>query len=148
MEVILLLPVHNLGDSDDVVKVKPGYARNYLIPKGMALLATNSNLRSLEEKKKQSQRKQSHLKQTALEMAEKLRELRITIETLAGADGRLFGSITTSMIANRLAEKGFEFDRRKITVDDIRTLGEFKAVLHLHKEVKAEIPVEVIKSES
>jgi large subunit ribosomal protein L9 len=143
MEIILTQPVRNLGDIDDVVKVKPGYARNYLIPQKMAILATSSNLRALEEKKKQAAHKQEHLKDQAQEVADKLADMTISIETLAGADGKLFGSVTSLMIAKELEEKGFEVDRRKITLDDIRTTGEYVATVHLHKEVKADINIEV-----
>lgn len=143
MEIILTQPVRNLGDIDDVVKVKPGYARNYLIPQKMAVLATPSSLRALEEKKKQAAHKQSHLKDQAQEVADKLADLTINIETLAGADGKLFGSVTSLMIAKELEEKGFEVDRRKITIDDIRATGEYTATVHLHKEVKADIAIEV-----
>jgi large subunit ribosomal protein L9 len=125
------------------VKVKPGYARNYLIPQKMAILATSSNLRALEEKKKQAAHKQEHLKDQAQEVADKLADMTISIETLAGADGKLFGSVTSLMIAKELEEKGFEVDRRKITLDDIRTTGEYVATVHLHKEVKADINIEV-----
>jgi large subunit ribosomal protein L9 len=143
MEIILTQPVRNLGDIDDVVKVKPGYARNYLIPQKMAVLATPSSLRALEEKKKQAAHKQSHLKDQAQEIADKLADLTISIETLAGADGKLFGSVTSLMIAKELEERGFEVDRRKITIDDIRATGEYTATVHLHKEVKADIAIEV-----
>ena len=143
MEIILKQPIRNLGDVDDVVNVKPGYARNYLIPQKMASLATPSSLRALEEKKKQAAHKQSHLKDQAQAIADKLEALSIVIETLAGADGKLFGSVTSLMIAKELEEKGFEVDRRKITIDDIRTTGEYVATVHLHKEVKADINIEV-----
>ncbi|MDX1907057.1 MAG: 50S ribosomal protein L9 [Bacteroidia bacterium] len=147
MDVILKQPVRNLGDQDDIVKVKPGYARNFLIPQGLAILATDSARRSLEEKKRQVAHKQEFVKQQALDEAEKLRDLTLTIETLAGADGKLFGSVTTLQVANRLKDKGFDIDRRTITLEDIRNTGEYTAVIHLHKEVKVSITIEVIRKE-
>lgn len=143
MQIILTQPIRNLGDIDDVVKVKPGYARNYLIPQKMAVMATPSSLRALEEKKKQAAHKQSHLKDQAQAIADQLTAQNIVIETLAGADGKLFGSVTSLMIAKELEEKGFKVDRRKITIDDIRSTGEYVATVHLHKEVKADVNIEV-----
>ena len=147
MEVILKQPVRNLGDQDDVVKVKPGYARNYLIPQGLAILATASNKKALEEKKRQAAHKVEFVRQQAQEKAEELNGLKLTIETLAGADGKLFGSITPLQISNQLKDKGYEVDRKTITLEDIRSIGEYVAVIHLHKEVKAEVEVEVVKKD-
>lgn len=143
MEIILTQPVRNLGDIDDVVKVKNGYARNYLIPQKMAILATSSNLRAVEEKKKQAAHKQEHLKDMAQALADKLTDVTINIETLAGKDGKLFGSVTSLMVAKELEAKGIEVDRRKITVEDIRSTGEYTATVHFHKEVKADVKIEV-----
>ena len=148
MEVILKQPIRNLGDQDDVVKVKPGYARNYLIPQGLAVLATASSKKALEEKKRQAAHKQEFVKQQAEEEAAKLEGLKITIETLAGADGKLFGSVTGIQLVNKLKELGHEIDRKTLTFEDIRTTGEYTATVHLHKEVKAEIQIEVLRKES
>ncbi|MEO1588173.1 MAG: 50S ribosomal protein L9, partial [Bacteroidota bacterium] len=106
MEVILKQPVNNLGDQDDIVKVKPGYARNYLIPQGMAILATASAKKALEEKKRQASHKYEFIKQQAEAEAEKLNGVNLVIQTLAGADGKLFGSVTTLQLANKLKEQG------------------------------------------
>jgi len=148
MEVILKQPIRNLGDQDDVVKVKPGYARNYLIPQGLAILATASSKKALEEKKRQASHKQEFVKQQAEEEATKLEGLKIEIETLAGADGKLFGSVTAIQLVNKLKEMGHDVDRRTLTFDDIRTTGEYTATVHLHKEVKAVIQIEVLRKES
>ncbi|MFK7971014.1 MAG: 50S ribosomal protein L9 [Bacteroidia bacterium] len=148
MEIILTQPIRNLGDIDDVVTVKNGYARNYLIPQKMAILATPSNLRSVEEKKKQASHKQEHLKAQAQEIADKLSDLTISIETLAGADGKLFGSVTSLMVAKELEEKGFPVDRRKITLDDIRSTGEYVATVHGNKEATADLSLEVKAAEN
>ena len=147
MQVILIQSVRNLGEVDDVVKVKPGYARNYLIPKKLAVLATSSALKSLAEKQKQAAHKQEFIKEQAAEQAERLGDVKILIETLAGADGKLFGSVTPLMVANQLKEKGFEIDRRKISLEDIRSTGEYTATIHFHKDVKTDIAIEVIKAE-
>ncbi len=148
MEVILKQPIRDLGDKDDVVKVKPGYARNYLIPQGLASVATASAKRALEEEKRQASHKLEFVKQQAEDQAEKLTSAKIVIETLAGNDGKLFGSVTTLMIASKLKEQGFEIDRRSITIEDIRSTGEYAATVHLMKEVKAEVPVEVVAKEA
>lgn len=145
MEVILKQPVRNLGDMDDIVRVKPGYARNYLIPQGFAVMATASNRKALQEKKKQAAHKQEFIKNTAQELADQIAGNKIVIETLAGADGKLFGSVTTLQIANRLKDMGFDIDRKMITFEDIRNTGEYTATIHLHKEVKAELEIEVIR---
>ncbi|MEZ4772770.1 MAG: 50S ribosomal protein L9 [Bacteroidia bacterium] len=147
MQVILTQPVRNLGDKDDVVKVKPGYARNFLIPQGLAVMATESAKKSMEETKRQASHKVEFIKQQARDEAEKLNGVKIVIETLAGQDGKLFGSVTSIQISNKLKEKGFEIDRRTIIVEDIRATGEYVATIHLHKEVKAEIAIEVLRKE-
>lgn len=147
MEVILKQPVRNLGDQDDVVKVKPGYARNFLIPQGLAIMATESAKRALEEKKRQASHKQEFLQSQAQEKADQLGGLELKIETLAGADGKLFGSVTSLQIANKLKEQGFDIDRKTIIIEDIRETGSYVAEVRLHKMVKAEIPVEVFRKE-
>ena len=147
MQVILLQAVRNLGAPDDLVKVKPGYARNYLIPQGLAIMATASRIKALEEKQKQAAHKQEFLKEQAAAQIEEIQNVKIVIETLAGADGKLFGSVTPLMIANQLKEKGYDIDRRKITLEDIRSTGEYVATVHLHKDVKANINIEVVRKE-
>lgn len=147
MEVILKQPVKNLGDANDIVTVKPGYARNFLLPKGMALLATPSNRKIVEENKRQAAHKQVFVTKQAQELANQLNEVTLDIDTLAGADGKLFGAVTNLQIAAKLKEKGFEIDRKIITVDDIHSLGEYEATVHLHKEVKATVKLNVRRRE-
>jgi large subunit ribosomal protein L9 len=147
MEVILKQPVRNLGDTDDLVKVKPGYGRNYLIPQGIAVLATAGNKRALEEKKKQASHKQTHLLDYARQMADKLGSVTLTVEALAGADGKLFGSVTSMVLATKLAEAGYEVDRKHFTHDDMRHLGDYTLTVHLHREVKATIPVSIVRKQ-
>ncbi|MBX7240838.1 MAG: 50S ribosomal protein L9 [Bacteroidia bacterium] len=145
MEIILKQPVKNLGDTHDIVKVKPGYARNFLIPTGMAVIANASNRKAVEEIKRQVAHKQEHIKTQAEKIAAQLADMTIEIETLAGADEKLFGSVTTLQIAAKLKEKGLEIDRKIITVDDIRELGTYSATVHLHKEVKADLAINVVR---
>lgn len=147
MDVILKQPIRNLGDQDDVVSVKPGYARNFLIPQGLAILATASSKKALEEKKRQASHKQEFVKQQAEAEAAKLEGLKIEIVTLAGQDGKLFGSVTAIQLVNKLKEMGHEVDRKTLTFDDIRTTGDYTATVHLHKEVKAEIQITVSRKE-
>ena len=148
MEIILKQPVKNLGDTHDIVKVKPGYARNFLIPSGIAIIANASNRKVVEEIKRQAAHKQEHVKTVAENIAAQLAGMTIEIETLAGADDKIFGSVTTLQIAAKLKEKGLEIDRKIITVDDIRELGDYKATIHLHKEVKADVAISVIRKEN
>jgi large subunit ribosomal protein L9 len=147
MELILKQAVRNLGDADEIVNVKPGYGRNFLLPQGLAVLATDSSRRALEEKKKQAAHKQEHLKAQAQSIADRLADTRLTIETLAGADGKLFGSVTAIAIANKLKEAGFDIDRKHITLTDIRGIGEYTAVIYLHREVKASVILDVVRKQ-
>lgn len=145
MEVILRQDIKNLGDKDDVVKVRDGYARNFLIPQGLAILATESSKKVIAENKRQASHKEEHIKNEASKQAELLRNITVTIETLIGNEGKLFGSVTSLMIANQLKEKGFDVDRRRITFnDEIKFIGNYTATISLHKEVKVDVAVEVI----
>lgn len=145
MEVILTQPVRNLGETDDIVKVKDGYGRNYLLPQGLAIMATAGNRKAVEEKKRQAAHKQEHLRSQAQDLANRLTDQKLLIETLAGADGKLFGAVTTIMVANKLKDAGFDIDRRNIVIGDIRHTGEFEATIHLHREVKAVVTLEVTR---
>ncbi len=145
VEVILKQDIHKLGDKDDIVKVKNGYAINYLIPKGYAILATPSAKKILAENIKQAEHRQAKIKGKALETADLLKNITIKIETLAGKDGKIFGSVTNLQIHNFLKENGFDVDKRRISVPrDIRTVGSYTVTISLHKEVKVEIPLEII----
>lgn len=147
MEVILKQPVNKLGDIGDVVKVKAGFARNYLIPKGIAEMATANRLKAWKESKRQAEHKQEFLIEKAQTLATKMGEAKILIRTLAGKEGKLFGSVTALMVANKLKEQDFIVDRRKITLDDIRSTGEYVATVHLHKEVKAKVNIVVLSTD-
>lgn len=145
MKIILKEDVKNLGQKDEVVTVKNGYGRNYLLPKGKAALATESALKVLAENLKQANFKQEKIKNLAQENAAKLEGLTLDIPTKAGSNGKIFGSITTIQIAQSLKEKGFDIDRRKIVSDDIKFLGEYKATINLHREVSVTINLNVVQ---
>src|SRR5690554_1369123 len=145
MEVILKQDIKNLGETDDIVAVKPGYGRNYLIPQGLAILATESAKKVLAENIKQVQFKQEKIKNDALELAAKLENVKLTLGAKAGESGKIFGSVNSLQVADALKKAGFEVDRRRITFEDEpKVLGEYIANLNLHKEVKVQVPFEVI----
>lgn len=145
MKIILQQDVKHLGYKDDVVEVKNGYGRNFLIPKGMAKIATSSNLKMLQEDLKQRAFKQEKIKKDADAMAVKMEGLTIDLKVKAGATGKIFGSITTLQVANELKNQGMEVDRRNIVFEnDIKNVGEHKAVINLHREVSVDITINVI----
>jgi len=144
MKIILKENMKNLGSQGDVVNVKDGYANNFLFPKGLAIMATPSNLKMMEENNRQGALKREKLKVDAQAMAEKLGGMNLTIGTKAGANDKIFGSITPLQIAQALKTQGFEIDRRKIEVGDIKLLGKYEATVNLHRDVKVNIGVEVV----
>ncbi|MCJ0742300.1 50S ribosomal protein L9 [Pedobacter montanisoli] len=145
MEVILKQDIKSLGEKDDIVTVKPGYGRNYLIPQGFAILATPSAKKVLAENLKQAAFKQEKVKKDAEAIATQLAEVKLTIGAKAGETGKIFGAVNTIMISDALKAKGFEVDRRRITFEtEPKTLGEYVANLNLHKEVKVKVPFEVV----
>jgi large subunit ribosomal protein L9 len=144
MKIILKENLKNLGHQGDVVEVKNGYANNYLFPRGLALMATASNLKMHEENNRQGALKREKMKTDALAMSEQLKEMSITIGTKAGANGKIFGSITPLQVTQALKNKGFDIDRRKIEINDVKTLGSYEATLNLHRDVTINIIVEVV----
>ncbi|MGO1243032.1 MAG: 50S ribosomal protein L9 [Sphingobacterium sp.] len=145
MEVILKQDIKSLGEKDDVVVVKPGYGRNYLIPQGYATLATISAKKVLAENIKQAQFKQEKIKKDATELASKLESAKLTIGAKAGESGKIFGKVNSIQIAEALKAQGYDVDRRRITFEEEpKQLGEYVANLNLHKEVKVQVPFEVI----
>ena len=145
MEVILKQDIKKLGEKDDVVNVKPGYGRNYLIPQGFAELATPSAKKVLAENIRQAQFKQEKIKKDASELAAKLEGLKLTIGAKAGESGKIFGSVNSIQVADALKKQGFEVDRRRITFEEEpKVVGEYVANLNLHKEVKVQVPFEVV----
>lgn len=146
MKIILKEDIKNLGYKDDVVEVKNGYGRNFLIPKGKAVLATPSALKVQQENIRQAQFKQERIKNDAQVNATKMENLVLNIGTKAGSNGKIFGSVTSIQVAQALKEKGYEIDRRKIMLDgDIKYLGEYTATVNLHKEVAVDITLNVIQ---
>lgn len=146
MKLILKEDVPKLGDSGDIVDVKPGYGRNYLIPQGKAIMASEGALKQLELMREKAERRAELTVEKAQEMAERLETLSVTIPVTVGEEERIHGSVTTQDIADALAERGIEIDRRKITLDqDINTLGEYTATINLISEIKQQIKVWVVK---
>lgn len=145
MEIILKQDIKNLGEKDDIVSVKPGYGRNYLIPQGFASLATESAKKVLAENLKQAQFKQDKIKKDAEAIANRLEGVKLTIGAKAGESGKIFGSVNTIQVADALKKEGFEVDRRRITFEtEPKFVGEYVANLNLHKEVKVKVPFEVV----
>ncbi len=144
MKIILKENMKNLGHQGDVVEVKNGYANNYLFPRGLAIMATASNLKMHEENNRQGALKREKMKTDALSLAEQLKEMSITIGTKAGANGKIFGSITPLQVAQSLKLKGFDIDRRKIEINDVKMLGTYEVILNLHRDVTINIAVEVV----
>ncbi len=144
MEVILNQEIEKLGYKDDIVNVKPGYARNYLIPNGLASFATEGNKKMLRENLRQQSHKLAKIKSRAEDTAKQLEQITLTLSAKTGTSGKIFGSITSKHIADALKERGFDIERKRISIpEEIKSLGSFKAVVDLHKEVKAEIQLEV-----
>jgi len=145
MEVILKQDVKSLGDKDDIVTVKPGYGRNYLIPKGFAIQATESARKILAENLKQAQFKQEKIRKDADAVAARLEGVTLNIGAKAGETGKIFGAINTIQIADALRREGIEVDRRRITFEtEPKFVGEYVANINLHKEVKVQVPFIVV----
>lgn len=146
MEVILLQDVARLGSKDDVVKVKDGFGRNYLIPQKMAVIATDSAKKVLAENIKQRAHKEAKLKELALAVAEKLKAVQLVVGAKTSTTGKIFGSVNTIMLAEAINAKGFEIDRKQISISEesIKEVGNYSAKIKLHREVVVELPFEVV----
>ena len=145
MKVILTQTVPHLGQAGDQVDVARGYARNYLIPRKLAVEATASHLRSLQQLKAEGKQREEVLKQEADSVAERLRSLTLTFARAAGDQDRLFGSVTSSDIAEALAEQGIRLDRKKIVLEEpIKAVGRYAVPVRLHRDTAAEIQVQVV----
>ncbi|HNV51027.1 MAG: 50S ribosomal protein L9 [Bacteroidales bacterium] len=145
MEVILKQDIENLGYENEIVKVKNGYARNYLIPKGMAILATDTNKKILAEVQRQKHFKEQKLRKDAETTQKLIEKIELRIGAKAGTSGKIFGSVNAIQIAEALKEKGFDIDRKKVDVDgeNIKELGNYIAKVHLYRDIKAELKFEV-----
>ena len=149
MELILVEDVAGLGYKNDIVSVKKGYGRNYLIPQGKAVIASESARKVLAENLKQRAHKLAKIKADAEDLAAKLAPVALTIATKVSATGTIFGAVTNIQIAEELAKLGFEIDRKTIVVKDtVKEVGSYKATVKLHKEVSVEIPFEVVAEEA
>ncbi len=145
MEIILKENVINLGYKDDIITVKDGYGRNFLIPTGKAILATSSAKKVLAENLKQRAHKLAQLKIQAEELAAKLEGLTLTLGVKASSTGKIFGSVTTIQIAEALEKQGIVVDKRIIAIKDVmKQVGTYKVALKLHKEINSEITLEVV----
>ena len=145
MEVILKQDIQGLGYTNDVVKVKPGYGRNYLIPQGLAILANTSNRKKVEEKIRQTAHKAEKKRNDALALSERIGDITLEIGAKVGESGKIFGAVTTLQISDALRERGFEVDRRQISLPvQPKEIGEFTALLDLHKDVKKEVRILVV----
>ena len=144
MEIILLTDIANLGHKDDIVDVKQGYGRNYLIPQGYAILATPSARKVVAENLRQRAHKEAKLKAEAEEIAAQLAEVKLTIGAKTSSTGKIFGSVNSIMISECLKEKGFDIDRKKIMLKDVKEIGTYSAIIKLHREVKVDVEFEVV----
>ena len=148
MELILKEDVENLGFKDDIVNVKNGYGRNFLIPQGLATLATESNKKVLQEKIKQSQNKQKKAIEEANKIVKKLEKLNLKISAKSLEGDKLFGSVTSAEISKELAENGLEIEKKYIQLSsNIKKVGSFSASIRLHREVSFNLSFEVVKEE-
>jgi len=146
MEIILLQDVARLGSKDDVIAVKSGFGRNFLIPQKMAIIATESAKKILAENTRQRAHKEAKLKDLSLSVAERLKSLQLVIGAKTSSTGKIFGSVNTIMLAEAINSKGFEIDRKQITIseDSVKEVGNYTAKIKLHKEVIIELGFEVV----
>ena len=144
MEIILKEDVINLGYKNDIVKVKDGYGRNFLIPTGKAVIATPSAKKALAEEMKQRAHKLAKIKADAEELAKKMEGVALTIATKVSATGAIYGSVGAIQIAEELAKLGFEIDRKIIAVEAAKEIGSYTATVRLHKEVAVKVPYTVV----
>jgi large subunit ribosomal protein L9 len=146
MEIILTQDIQNLGYKDDIITVKDGYARNYLIPNGFAVNATDSAKKIHSENLKQRAHKEAKVQEEAAKIAESLKDVSLTIGAKASTKGKIFGSVNTIQLAEALKEKGFDIDRKLISIKEelIKEVGKYTAKVRLHKEVQVDVPFEII----
>ena len=146
MEIILRQAVENLGTTGDVVKVKSGYARNYLLPHGLAYEATPGNLKRIQQERERLEAAENQRRESAQSVAEKLEQVSLTFSARVGEEGKLFGSVTAADIAQQLEAQGFHLEKRQIDLHEpIKALGVYRVPIRLHADVKPEVRVWVIK---
>lgn len=146
MDIILKQDIPNLGNKDDIISVKDGYARNYLIPKGLAVNATPSVRKMHREILNQRAHKEEQIRKEAEAIAEKMKDLKLTIGAKTSTKGKIFGSVNTIQIAESLKAEGYKVDRKDITIKEelIKEIGSYTANVKLHREVTVEIPFEIV----
>lgn len=144
MEIILKEDIIGLGYKNDIVNVKSGYGRNYLIPTGKAVIASESAKKVLAENLKQQAHKLAAIKAEAEKKAEALNNVSLVIAAKVSATGVTYGSVNTNIVADELKKQGFDIDRKIITMRDIKSVGDYEAVVHFHKEVEVKVPVKVV----
>jgi len=146
MKVILKEDIKNLGEMGQIVKVADGYARNYLVPKGLAIEASTKNIKSLEHEVKILQERAKKLKNSAQDLSDRISALTLTITAKAGEEGKLFGSVTTMDITEALLREGFEIDKKKISLEEpIKRLGFYPVTIRLHPEISAQLTIQVVQ---
>ncbi len=145
MEVILKDDVKNLGYKNDIVSVKPGYGRNYLIPQGLAVIADKSNKKVVAENIRQAAHKAEKIKNDAQELANSIGDITVELPAKVGETGKIFGSVTTLQLSEALKAKGYDVDRKRISFDqEVKTAGDYTATINLHKEVKHQVAFKVV----
>lgn len=145
MKLILLQDVENLGDEGDIVTVKDGYGRNYLIPQGLASVASQGAVRHREEIRRQRSRKIAKAREDAQSLKQALEKTKVVVAAKTGEENRIFGTVTSQQVAVELSKQGFEIDRKNIEIDEeIRMIGVYTATVSLHKGVEANVKIEVI----
>lgn len=145
MKVILIQDVEKLGNQGDVVTVKDGYGRNFLIPRGLARVASPGVIRAHEEEIRQASKKLTAQREAAQATAQRLESTEVVVPVRVGGEGRLFGSVTAQQVADQLASQGIEIDRRNVTLnEDIRRVGEYTATVKLHRDVSAQVKINVV----
>ena len=147
MEIILITDIAGVGYKNDIVSVKSGYGRNFLIPQGYAVLANSSNRKIVQENVRQAAHKAEKIKSDAESIAAAIGDMVIDIPAVVGESGRIFGRVTNTQVADALQVRGIDIDRKKITVDEVKSLGTYTAVIDLHKEVKHTVTINVVAAE-
>lgn len=146
MKVILKDDVKNVGNMGDIVKVADGYARNYLVPRGLAVEASTKNVKSVEHEKRIIQEKSKKIKNSAQDFSDRLSKVTLVMKANAGEEGKLFGSVTTMDIAEALKNEGFDIDKKKISLDEpIKRLGDHTVNVKIHPEITTNVTVQVVQ---
>ena len=146
MKVILKDDVKNVGNMGDIVKVTDGYARNYLVPKGLAVEASSKNVKSVEHEKRIIQEKAKKIRNSAEDLSDRISKVTLVVKANAGEEGKLFGSVTTMDIAEALKNEGFDIDKKKISLDEpIKRIGEHTVNVKIHPEITTNVTVQVVQ---